>query len=111
MNRPWPEFCNRAAHTTGTLDAIGGWGGRSGERRVGEERRSRGGPDHLKKKKKERGGAPQRASGRANARLHRVDELGGREPESGRQALQGDDTATRRDETTTARRARHDARR
>src|SRR2546427_11249463 len=52
MNRPWPEFCNRAAHTTGTLDAIGGWGGRSGEGRVGKEGRSRGGPDHLKKKKK-----------------------------------------------------------
>src|SRR2546427_10193419 len=51
MNRPWPEFCNRAAHTTGTLDAIGGWGGRSEERRVGEEGRTRGGPDHLKKKK------------------------------------------------------------
>src|SRR2546430_14325710 len=31
--------------------AGGGWGRGSGERRVGEEGRSRGAPDHLKKKK------------------------------------------------------------
>src|SRR2546430_9527106 len=39
----------------GGLDGSGIWIWRSGERRVGEEGRSRWAPDHLKKKKKKQG--------------------------------------------------------